>query len=205
MKSILVSQRIDIISDRNEIRDSLDQKLIEFILQSGYFPIPFPNCIIQNQNKQQIDVKEKIKSFLVRMEPSGLVLSGGNNLGQFEARDNTESFLFNFFSKKNLPILGICRGMQFLSYKQGCNLVKVEGHVGTRHKLKGEICHEVNSFHQFALTQTPEEYITIAKSEDETIKAIKHKSKNLEGWMWHPERENPFSIHDIERFKILFK
>ena len=43
MKKIAVTQRVDIYPDRNEIRDAVDQKLIEFIIACGFYPITVPN------------------------------------------------------------------------------------------------------------------------------------------------------------------
>ena len=40
---------------------------------------------------------------------------------------------------------------------------------------------------------------------DGEIEAIKHKKYALEGWMWHPEREEEYKIQDIKNIKRIFK
>ena len=39
---------------------------------------------------------------------------------------------------------------------------------------------------------------TLAVSEDGCIEAFKHKTKNIVGLMWHPERDEPFENHIIK-------
>ena len=43
MKKIAISQRVDYLQKRNEIRDSLDQKLIKLISICNFIPILVPN------------------------------------------------------------------------------------------------------------------------------------------------------------------
>ena len=43
---------------------------------------------------------------------------------------------------------------------------------------------------------------TLAVSEDGCIEAFKHKTKNIVGLMWHPERDEPFENHN---YKILWE
>lgn len=204
MKLILVTQRIDFIKKRNEFRDSIDQKLLELIIQSGYLVVQVPNKFFFKEfKKDQANIF--FNSWLSRISPDGIVLSGGNNIGDFPERDITELSLLRYAEKLKLPTLGICRGMQMMGKFAGTKLIKVNGHVNKRHKLIGDIDIEVNSFHDWALAECPPEYKLLAKSKDNIIKAIKHKSLPWEGWMWHPERESPFKIYDVDRLKILFK
>ena len=44
----------------------------------------------------------------------------------------------------------------------------------------------------------------LAKSPDNVVEAISFKHYPIIGTMWHPEREMPFSKHDIKRIKTLF-
>ena len=91
----------------------------------------------------------------------------------------------------------------------GVDLVKKEGHVGTRHQLvvharKDEWPANVNSYHNWGLASCPAGFEVAAKAEDGSIEAITHSKLPWEGWMWHPEREAPFSPQDIKRLKRLF-
>ena len=41
-----VTQRIDKIDSYNEVRDALDQRLVEWILKAGFIPVPIPNGLV---------------------------------------------------------------------------------------------------------------------------------------------------------------
>ena len=84
-----------------------------------------------------------------------IVLSGGNNIGDFTSRDKTEGALIRYASSEELPLLGICRGMQMIAHYHGASLVPLTGHVRKRHRLDGEVSWEVNSFHDFAIESCP--------------------------------------------------
>ena len=91
----------------------------------------------------------------------------------------------------------------------GCRLKKINGHVGTRHKLINKLGNDellpssVNSYHNMALDGCPQNFQVIAESEDGSIEAIRHHELPWEGWMWHPEREPEFLKTDIDNFKRL--
>ena len=50
IKTVIVSQRIDKIANRNEIRDSLDQELLIWLIESGYLPVQISNVLINDNN-----------------------------------------------------------------------------------------------------------------------------------------------------------
>lgn len=193
MKIVAVSQRVDHYPDRNETRDALDQRLSDLLTISDHIPVPVPNAL-----------GGTIREWLAVVYPAAVVLSGGNDIGQFSERDDTELALLTYAQTRHLPVLGICRGMQMLAHWSGTGLHPVQGHVRTRHHLVGEITGEVNSFHGFALATCPVDFEVIARSNDGEIEAIRHQSLPWEGWMWHPEREAEFATNDIQRLKALF-
>ena len=41
-----ITQRVDRFESYNENRDALDQRLIDWVIQLGYMPIPIPNSLI---------------------------------------------------------------------------------------------------------------------------------------------------------------
>jgi gamma-glutamyl-gamma-aminobutyrate hydrolase PuuD len=193
MKVVAISQRIDQFIKRNEARDSLDQRLITFISFCGYMPVPLPNVLGSSINK-----------WIKTINPAAIVLSGGNDIGLSADRDNTEYALLKNAYELQLPVLGICRGMQMMAHWAGTSLCPLKGHVRTRHRLLGEITGEVNSYHDFGLATCPKNFEVIARSEDGEIEAIRHQILPWEGWMWHPEREPNFPERDIQRLRSLF-
>ena len=146
--------------------------------------------------------------------PDGTVQKGRWKDGEFVSSPSSKNSVSNQQKKssqlvksaeqKKLPLLGICRGMQIMAYKEGITLKPLVGHVGNRHKVKGEICRTVNSYHNLCISDCPDGYMVISRSEENSIEAIKHLKLPWEGWMWHPEREPQFANQDIERVKALF-
>ena len=206
MKIVAISQRIDDYPDRNECRDALDQKLCRFVKKCGFLPLPVPNELITKREENHEYCSNELIAWLMAFTPNAILLSGGNDIGSYPIRDNTEKIMLNFAEQRKLPVLGICRGMQMLATLAGAKLKRVSGHIRTRHTLQsGTITGEVNSFHNMSLDACPEGYHVMAKSEDGEIEAISHNRLAREGWMWHPERETTFDERDITRAKNLFE
>lgn len=148
---------------------------------------------------------ESIRTYCENWGINRLILSGGEDFGVSPMRDETELQLLNWAAECQMPVLGVCRGMQMIALHQGITLKPVDGHVRVRHHLHGQLQHEVNSFHRYSLAQCPEGFFVVARAEDEEIEAIKHQTLQWEGWMWHPEREVTFNPIDIDRLRALFK
>jgi len=194
MKLVAVSQRVNEIPERGEIRDALDERMVAFLLAVGVLPLPVPNGL-----------GPQLAAWLAAVHPHAIVLSGGNDIGSFPNRDRTEGVLLTYAQSYRLPLLAICRGMQMLGHWAGVSLQPVAGHVGTRHRVHGTFSGEVNSFHRFALSACPPGFEVVARSEDGAIEAIRHLSLPWQGWMWHPEREREFTPRDLEQARRLLR
>lgn len=200
-----ITQRIDSVAGRAELRDALDQRLVQWLVHAGFLPVLVPNTLSATGHPSG----QALESWLQVIQPGALILSGGNDIGEYPARDDTERYLLSWAETKRVPVLGICRGLQMMAVWAGVDLVKKEGHVGTRHQLvvharKDEWPANVNSYHNWGLASCPAGFEVAAKAEDGSIEAITHSKLPWEGWMWHPEREAPFSPQDIKRLKRLF-
>lgn len=134
-----------------------------------------------------------------------LILTGGEDIGVCQIRDETEMDLLSWAKDNRMPVLGICRGMQMMAKFAGIGLIPLDAHTRVRHRLTGPIIHhEVNSFHCFGLASCPNNFEVSARSPDGEIEGILNKYLRWEGWMWHPERESPFASADINRLRGLF-
>ena len=93
---------VDEVISYKEKRDSLDQRWVKLLMQLNLLPIILPN----NLNY----VKKIIKDQHVK----GILLTGGNNIFKYGGtsleRDEVDNFLIDQAIKKNIPLLGICRG-----------------------------------------------------------------------------------------------
>ena len=120
-------------------------------------------------------------------------------------RDAFEAALLDWGLTNDTPILGVCRGMQFINQYFGGTNCEVSEHVGRRHRISfsGDMSDiapmDVNSFHNWGLR--PEglgkKLAALALAEDGTVEALAHATRKVAGVMWHPEREEPISEFDL--------
>lgn len=205
--NIGISQRVDYLESRNEWRDTLDQRMNDWVTEAGFIPIPVPNSLVDVSLPG--DSQPMLERWLDSLHIDALVLSGGNDIGEVPIRDLTENTLLSWAEKNSKPVLGICRGMQMLGVYADGKLIEVEGHVRTRHQLQfnnlnGEkFVESVNSYHEQVLENCPDSYKVLAKSDDGNLEAMKHKNLPWEAWMFHPEREIVFAKNFQKRFKDL--
>lgn len=205
---VAITQRIDDIIDRSELRDALDQRLVKWIIQAGFLPVVIPNILLESNTPDSQPQCHLLETWLQTIKPNAFLLSGGNDIGDYPERDATEQYLLSWAESRKLPVLGVCRGLQMMASWAGTKLLRIDGHVKTRHSLNvldnnEEWPSNVNSYHNLALASCPDGFEVTAESEDGSIEAIRHIKLPWEGWMWHPERESTFSKQDMLRVKRL--
>jgi N5-(cytidine 5'-diphosphoramidyl)-L-glutamine hydrolase len=197
MKAVAITQRVSVISECGERRDCLDQSWTRFLAACGLLPVLLPN------------VMEAALSLCQRAAIAGLVLTGGNDLaevgGDAPERDSVENALVDWAEQRNLPVLGVCRGMQVIQRRFAIPLRRVEGHVVQHQmiRIEGEP-KAVNSYHRFAAFDSRPPLDVWALADDGVVKAIRHATRPITGIMWHPERRSPFSAADVSLFRRVF-
>ena len=198
-KIIAISQRQDSIAGRDEVRDALDVRWASLLWDLGYFPVALNSGI------------EAVEEYVAALQPDGFILSGGNDIGNAPERDRLEAAVLDYSIHQRLPVLGVCRGMQFINHYQGGSQKKMAGHVATRHSLLGDWSNEqaidsVNSYHNWAIVAETlaRDLESLACTEDGSIEVLRHKQHRWLGIMWHPEREQPFSTQDTHLIREFF-
>lgn len=196
-KTVIYTQRVEIVESYEERRDCADQNIPRFLESCGYLPIPVSNVL------------EHLEEWVEAVAPAGIVLTGGNSMvkygGNAPERDETDKRLLQTAMEKNIPVYGFCRGMQSILEYFGCELVQVENHVALRHAVNGSWGeYVVNSYHNQACLQVKEPLVVTERAEDGVVEAVECQEFQLAATMWHPEREAPFASSDMERLQKLF-
>jgi len=145
---------------------------------------------------------------------NALILTGGDDVGTYSARDVTEHVLLAYATQHQWPVLGVCRGMQFMHTFAGGQLVSLgEEHTACRHEVTISAplpwastvsCLEVNSFHRWGIKSPAAGLQSLAWHAD-TCEAFVHNTLPWVGIMWHPEREITLSPMDRALFCWLFE
>lgn len=181
-----ISMRIADANGYVEKRDAIAHDWSKYMLRV------FPDSdwlFIPNLGKESV-------AYFKKWNLNVLILSGGDDIGTYKIRDNTERCLIKYALEKSIPIIGICRGMQLIHEYLGGKLEHGDEIFGNIHKKTQHVISidhkefKVNSYHNIKLVEK-----TLHKSlkifarciSDNSIEGF--KNKNLLGMMWHPERE----------------
>jgi len=216
---VAISQR-NLKSDNGSDRDILENAYVKYFEGFGINLIPIPN------------ISQDIGLYFEELPIKAIILSGGNDinpelynqkpvyvrdLSMF--RDNTERKLLEIAIKNRLPVLGICRGMQFINVFFGGGIIQnIKEHVATRHgvniidlslsKLLNKTIIVVNSYHNQGISKEclPPELKAFAFSEkDGVVEGIYHQNYPIAGIQWHPERLGSAKEYDKEIMKTFIE
>lgn len=209
--NVLVTQHC-IRDEKYGVRDVLNHDYVHYLSRFRLHVIPVPN------------VPESIPSLISHVDVHGIILSGGNNISPeryggktpvkdvSRERDDVEIKLLDYAVKKKLPVLGICRGMQFINVYFGGNLLRdirkecgtSVSHRASLHPVKllsdetarclKKISLRVNSYHTQGVhlkTLSPELKVFAVTKDDGIVEGLYHPSLPVAGIQWHPERKSP--------------
>ncbi|MCL2283812.1 MAG: gamma-glutamyl-gamma-aminobutyrate hydrolase family protein [Fibromonadales bacterium] len=193
MKTIIgITQRVTVISSTGEKRDSLAQDWYPF-LQA----LDIPWLVLPNNPEIALSVAKKFNI-------NAFILSGGDDIGLFPERDKTETALLDLAKKEYSPVVGVCRGFQFICKWLGGELISTESeiHCAKRHTVKFADGNEreVNSYHNFSpdIKNTALHPLAYSVKDNSLEMAV---CENMLGIMWHPERELKPNSEDLNFFK----
>lgn len=158
---------------------------------------------------REIKVYSLIKPFNIPLQeigalsPNGIILSGGPASVYAENAPKVDARLF----KTNIPILGICYGLQLLTYLSGGKVVEAAereyGHAKLFFNKNNPLFRGIQTpirvwmSHGDRLLQLPDKFEVIAHTQNSPLAAIGCKEEKLYGLQFHPEvahTENGFEI-----------
>ena len=108
-----------------------------------------------------------------------------------------------------MPMLGICKGIQFLNVLCGGDLYQERSYLHHHVEIKEEThlaeilgagTHAVNSMHHQAVRTPGEDIVVSATAPDGTIEAIESRNGQIVAVQWHPEG----LIHSAPEMNCLF-
>lgn len=124
--------------------------------------------------------------------PQGIVLSGGPSSVYDDAAPKPAQGVLEL----NIPILGVCYGMQFLAHQAGGNVKRAGKREYGKAELteySGELFRGISGdfvawmSHSDSVTELPQGYSVIAKTKDTPVTAIENHEKRRYGVQFHPE------------------
>ena len=195
---------------------SINEPYYRSVIEAGGVPVIIPPYGEQSLLEDQLDALD------------GIIFSGGGDINPLyvdeqpvpqlhsinAARDRQELLLTRLAYDRQIPMLGICRGIQIIAAALGGTLYQdiysqqpgvtikhsqdqdrgVASHVVNiepetlLHNIFQTTTLAVNSFHHQAVRQVPEGFRISAKSPDGVIEAMESTQfRSILGVQWHPE------------------
>lgn len=181
------------------LEDTIEHAYLDYFQNLGFYPILISNRV-------------DFSNLFYNISFSGVVFTGGldissNNLPIKDEianlRDSFEYQLLSYSIQNNIPVFGICRGLQIInSYFGGSISRNIAGHVIKEHPIIFEADYGsvfkmnqsiiVNSFHNHGLFKqdlSSELNVLCSCASDNLVEGIFHSKIPILAIQWHPERQ----------------
>ena len=213
-------------------RSYVNEDYVDSVVKNGGIPYIMPF------NEDESVIKEQILNI------QGLILSGGHdvdphNYGEepeqklgdiWPERDKFDMLLLKLAEENNIPVLGICRGMQIintyhggtlyqdLSYRKEKTLKHSQGQTPTllTHtvevdphtyvaKILGKTKFRTNSFHHQLIKDVAPNFKVAARCVDGVVESIENEDGSVIAVQWHPEMLHRVVPYQNNLFKHIIK
>ena len=129
-----------------------------------------------------------------KINPKGIILSGGPNSVNFKKTLRPSKMIY----KLNIPILGICYGMQLIAKEFGGLVVesnkKEFGHSEFKIKKKSKLFNNISTTrtnvwmsHSDRVNKLPKGFVSLGESTNSKVAGLQNENLNLYGIQFHPE------------------
>ncbi len=205
MRKVAVTMRLAPAVEYAEPRDAISHDIVAWLGQVGVMPILMPNTTTAAQ------------SYFEELGIERLLLTGGDSLGPLlgeaqgpapTCRDRTEHHCLQAAIQRDMPVLGICRGLTLINHALGGTLCRdLEAQTGERHHsgqrhavhlLQEDQTMEVNSYHHQGVLQSglAPELEAFAVTDGDVVEGVRHTQHRITAIQWHPERPSPSRPYD---------
>ncbi len=192
MKTVLLTSRS--IKKNDEIYFSLDKNWFNYLLNTKITLIP--------------NLSSKMNDYLEEPSYSGIVLAGGGNIRKNSLSNNdfdderelVEEHLIEYSLANNIPLIGVCRGMQKIMTVLEKKIEFVHNKIDIKdpYELSNAIKSEVtfkgtrtcyNNFSILYDKNIENSWNVLCLDSNRNILAVIHKKYKILSFMWHPERD----------------
>ena len=173
--------------------DAIEENWYQYLHTQEIQPILVPNHI-----EGCVTYLQSVDALILTGGDTSTLISKNISENMLKRRDNTENALITEAIRRKIPILGICRGMEFLNVyfegtlKKTSHPIALDHDIKITNSLRHSIFHagtlRVNSFHDWGIDKLGDDLISFAIAGDGSIEGFVHQNENIIGLLWHPER-----------------
>lgn len=186
---------------------------------SDYLTMIFPQAVLVPIVNQPQVVSRIIQDLGI----DAVIFSNGGGWEEEPQRDEAEKNIVDYCLEQDIPVLGVCRGLQILNVifggkvEKDISKISRENHAVVKHKvfindkfrkLCGKETITVNSFHNQGVMRegVAGEFAVFANTKAGVVEGFYHLQKLVMAIQWHPERNNPAADFDKKFItEFLFK